>query len=159
MHWMSPILPQFWGSCWCMKYENLWSSKGWSCLNYQHPQKRKSFQNCNSQLCQRKSTMNVPESNARYLAIEIIQLPLLGGLPAWTLVLAPLFLFLSLSWVLSFYGVWQGFINCIHFLCEVCTSCLWLSVVGSPRRMHWEAWKWIEFYHSSWPFDLRRLDL
>jgi len=36
--------------------------------------------------------------------------PLLGCLFAWTLVLAPLFLFLSLSWVLSFYKVWHGFI-------------------------------------------------
>ncbi len=38
--------------------------------------------------------------------------PLLGCLLAWTLVLVPYFLFLSLSWVLSFYEVWvQGFIN------------------------------------------------
>jgi hypothetical protein len=38
-------------------------------------------------------------------------LPLLGCLFAWTLVHAPLFLFLSLAWVLSFYKVWQGFIK------------------------------------------------
>jgi hypothetical protein len=37
-------------------------------------------------------------------------LPLLGGLLAQILILAPLFPFLSLSWVLSFYKVWQGFI-------------------------------------------------
>jgi hypothetical protein len=37
-------------------------------------------------------------------------LPPLGCLLAWTLVLASCFLFLSLSWGLSFYKVWQGFI-------------------------------------------------
>jgi hypothetical protein len=40
----------------------------------------------------------------------VVPLPL-GCLLAWTLVLAVcLFIFLSLSWVLSFYGVLQGFI-------------------------------------------------
>jgi hypothetical protein len=36
--------------------------------------------------------------------------PLLGSLLAWTLVLALLFLFLSLSWAHSVYKVWHGFI-------------------------------------------------
>jgi hypothetical protein len=36
--------------------------------------------------------------------------PLLARLLAWTLALAPLFLFLSLSWALSSYKIWQGFI-------------------------------------------------
>jgi hypothetical protein len=35
---------------------------------------------------------------------------LLGCLLAWTLVQATCFIFLSLSWVLSFDEVWQGFI-------------------------------------------------
>ncbi len=129
MHWMSPILPQFWGS-WCMKYENLWSSKGWSCLNYQHPQKRKSFQNCDSPLCQRKSTMNVPESNAPYLAIEIIQLRLLGGLPAWTLVLAPCFFFspfLGCSLFMEFGRVSSiAFTSCVRFA-QVVYGYPWLA--------------------------------
>jgi len=34
------------------------------------PKTEESFQNCDSQLCQRTSTMNVPESNAQYVAIE-----------------------------------------------------------------------------------------
>jgi len=134
MHWMPPILSQFWGSSWCMKYENLWSSKGWSCWNHQHPQNRRKL----SKL--RLSTLSTHVNNectwvqCSICCNWIIQLPLLGSLPAWTLVLDPLFLFLSLSWVLSFYGVWQGFINCIHFLCEVCTSCLWLSMVGVSSK-------------------------
>jgi hypothetical protein len=36
--------------------------------------------------------------------------PLFGSLLAWTLMQALLFLFLSLSWVLSVYKVWHGFI-------------------------------------------------
>jgi len=36
--------------------------------------------------------------------------PLLGCLLAWNFGPCPLFLFLSLSWVLSFHKVWQGFI-------------------------------------------------
>jgi len=49
----------------------------------------------------------------RYLVVPLPPCgpPLLGGLFAWTLVLAPCFFFLSLSWVLSFYEVWQGFIT------------------------------------------------
>ncbi len=44
--------------------------------------------------------------------------PLLGCLLAWTssVLLAPCFLFLSLSWVLSFYKVYQGFIKGCCFL-------------------------------------------
>jgi hypothetical protein len=37
-----------------------------------------------------------------------------GLLLAWTLILAPCFFFLYLSWVLSFYKVWQGFITLLR---------------------------------------------
>jgi hypothetical protein len=60
-------------------------------------------------------------------------LPLLGCLLAWTLVLAPCFFFLSLSWVLSFYKIWQGF---IIFFCLPLFSTLKL-IINRLGVMSW----------------------
>ncbi len=58
--------------------------------------------------------------------------PLLLGclLAAWTSVLAPCFLFLPLSWVLSFYKVWRGFINISYKSCT--------SIPQHPMAMWWQ---------------------
>jgi hypothetical protein len=99
--------------------------------------------------------------------------PLLGSLPAWTLVLALLFVFLSLSWVISVYKVWHGFIiwpiknteqqsDYIHYtlLCR-CTALLDLlpatancAIMLSQNQCPVSNWHIFTFLHPILPCKL-----